>query len=134
MYDFIGQYILLTYESFSHCFFYGHFCYSRRCVPGGFPLHFARLLGLPLTGVPGFEPDREYPGRDRQYPAANLNQEVVNFCDKLTEELEADFRREAISPEILHEIRIGSNGKIVDRAVKDIDEVIAGKEKEIMEI
>lgn len=99
--------VLLNQDSF----FYGHFRCSRRCVPGGFPLHFARLLGLPLTGVPGFEPDREYPGRDRQYPAANLNQEVVNFCDKLTEELEADFRREAISPEVLHEMRIGSNGR-----------------------
>ena len=99
--------VILNPESFFH----GYFRCTKRCTPGGFPLHFARTLGLPLAETPGFVPDREYVGHDTQYPAFSLNEEVVGFRDKMTEELEEDFRREAIGPEVLREMRIGSNGR-----------------------
>lgn len=99
--------VVLNPESYFH----GYFRCTRRCTPGGFPVHFARLMGIPLATVPGFEPDREYPGRDAQYPAANLNQEVVDFTDKLAEEQEEAFGRAGIRPDTLRELRIGYNGR-----------------------
>ncbi len=92
-------------------FFYGYFRCLNRCIPGGFPLHFARRLGLALSLVPGFEPDREYYGREVQYPAHNLNQELITFSDKLTSEQQEPFHRDGIAPETLAEMCIGYNGR-----------------------
>lgn len=92
-------------------FFHGYFRCLQRCIPGGFPLYFARRLGLPLREVPGFEPDREYHGREIQYPALNLNQELITFADKLGAEQQEPFRRDGIGPETLAEMRIGYNGR-----------------------
>lgn len=99
--------VLLNPESYFH----GYFRCLRRCTPGGFPLHFARTLGIPLATVPGFEPEREYYSRDLQYPALNLNQELIGFADKLTSEQQKQFRRDGILPETLTEMRIGYNGR-----------------------
>ena len=99
--------VLLNPESYFH----GYFRCTRRCIPGGFPVHFARNLGISLTTVPGFEPDREYFGRDIQYPAHNLNHELIDFTDKLTTEQQEQFRRDGILPETLTEMRIGYNGR-----------------------
>ena len=99
--------VLLNPESYFH----GYFRCTRRCTPGGFPLHFARSLGIPPATVPGYEPEREYYGRESQYPAQNLNQEVIGFSDKITTELLDDFRRDCILPETVTEMRIGYNGR-----------------------
>ena len=99
--------VLLNPESFFH----GYFRCRKRCIPGGFPLHFARSLGIPLATVPGFEPDREYFGRETHYPASNLNQELIRFADKLTQELKQQFQQEGILEETLAELQIGYNGR-----------------------
>ncbi len=92
-------------------FFHGYFRCSRSCVPGGFALHFARLRHLPLSQVPGFDPDREYFGRDIEYPVKNLNQELIGFQDKLIGEPLDSFLAAGISAEVLERMQIGFNGR-----------------------
>ncbi len=92
-------------------FFHGYFRCLHRCVDGGFPLHFARLAGISLVEVPGFDPDREYHGREVDYPAKNINHELIGFADKLADEHLDFFGTAAIAPEVLAELRIGYNGR-----------------------
>jgi KaiC/GvpD/RAD55 family RecA-like ATPase len=92
-------------------FFHGYFRCSNRCIPGGFPLHFARMRKLPLAQAPGFDPDREYFGHEIDYPAKNLNHELIGFRDKLTGEQLESFRAAGISIETLAELHVGFNGR-----------------------
>ena len=92
-------------------FFHGYFRCLNRCVPGGFPLHFARLSGVSLAGTPGFDPDRDYFGREIDYPVKNINHELLGFTDKLAGELLDYFQTATILPEVLAELRIGYNGR-----------------------
>lgn len=91
--------------------FRGYFFCSNNCVPSGFPLYFARLLALPLSAVPGYEPDREYIGHDIDYPIKNINQEVTNFAEQLTEEQQTLFQESGISTTTLKAMQIGFNGR-----------------------
>ncbi|MBM9511368.1 DnaB-like helicase C-terminal domain-containing protein [Desulfogranum marinum] len=99
--------ILLNEESFFH----GYFWCRNRCCEGGFPLYFAKLNGISLDHVPGFDPDREYFGRDIDFPAKNINQDVIDFTEKLTPELINGFQHQAISKAVLEETKIGYNGR-----------------------
>ncbi|MGI6657292.1 MAG: DnaB-like helicase C-terminal domain-containing protein [Desulfobulbus sp.] len=92
-------------------FFHGLFSCSNHCVPGGFPLHFARLLGLDPELVPGFVPDRERIVPEADYPSKNLNNELHLLCEQLTAEQQAPFQRAGIRPELLAALRIGYNGR-----------------------
>ena len=92
-------------------FFHGYFRCSSHCVPGGFPLHFARQAGVPLSRVPGFDPDREYYGHLIDYPIKNLNQELVQFTEKLTSDQSDPFLAAGITPETLSEMQVGFNGR-----------------------
>jgi replicative DNA helicase len=99
--------VVLNHENFFH----GYFRCANRCVPGGFPLHFARLSGISLTEVPGFDPDRDYFGRDLEFPAKNINHELPGFIDKLVGEPLPILNASSISTEVLEELRIGYNGR-----------------------
>lgn len=99
--------ILLNQESFFH----GYFWCRHRCCSGGFPLYFAKLKGISLDHVPGFDPDREYFGQDIDFPAKNINQDVIDFTEKLTPELIDGFQHQAISKAVLEEVKIGYNGR-----------------------
>nr|WP_321464687.1 DnaB-like helicase C-terminal domain-containing protein [uncultured Desulfobulbus sp.] len=99
--------VLLNTESFFH----GYFRCTERCVTGGFPLHFARRAKVPLSRVPGFDPDREYYGHEADYPVKNLNNELIQFTEKLTPEQCAPFFAAGIGAEVLEEMRIGFNGR-----------------------
>jgi KaiC/GvpD/RAD55 family RecA-like ATPase len=99
--------ILLNEESFFH----GYFWCQHRCCSGGFPLYFAKLKGISLDQVPGFDPDREYFGQDIDFPARNINQDVIDFTEKLTPELIRSFQHQAISQAVLEEMKIGYNGR-----------------------
>ncbi|NLX18233.1 MAG: AAA family ATPase, partial [Desulfobulbus sp.] len=92
-------------------FFHGYFRCSNHCVPGGFPLHFARLRGINLAETPGFDPDREYFGLDVDYPAKNINHELPDFVDKLLGEPPPSFQEVSVSAKIIKELRIGYNGR-----------------------
>ena len=92
-------------------YFHGYFRCTSRCVPGGFPLHFARLKKIRLLKVPGFDPDREYNTSLVDYPIKNLNGEVLSFMEKMTDQLYAHFSEIGISRDVLEEMKIGYNGR-----------------------
>ena len=92
-------------------FFHGYFRCADGCAASGFPLHFARLRGTRLAQVPGYDPDREYFGREVDYPVRNLNNELAGFSDKLTAESAARLHGAAITARTLAELRIGHNGR-----------------------
>ena len=92
-------------------FFHGYFRCAEGCAASGFPLHFARLRGTRLAQVPGYDPDREYFGREVDYPVRNLNNELAGFSDKLTAESAARLHGAAITARTLAELRIGHNGR-----------------------
>lgn len=92
-------------------FFHGYFRCTNRCVPGGFPLHFARLKQLNMMTVPGYDPDREYETAGIEYPVKNMNNEVENLMSRMTDELFDMFARRGISREVLREMKVGYNGR-----------------------
>lgn len=99
--------VFLNQESFFH----GYFRCMNHCVSGGFPLHFARLRGISLALAPGYDPDRDYFGRDVDYPVKNINNELSDFIDKITGELNKAFQEGGITPEMLEAMQIGYNGR-----------------------
>jgi len=102
---------ILTVHLNQESFFHGYFRCLNQCVPGGFPLHFARVGGLSLTGTPGFDPDRAYFGRDTDYPAKNINHELAGFTDRLAAESLDCFQAVALAPAVLSELQVGYNGR-----------------------
>ncbi|GAB4342706.1 MAG: hypothetical protein Kow0089_17990 [Desulfobulbaceae bacterium] len=92
-------------------FFHGYFRCSTHCLPGGFPLHFARRLALNMMDVPGYDPDREYASGRNRFPSRNINSEIRGFMDKMTEEQYDHFQKRGISREVLGEMKIGYNGR-----------------------
>lgn len=92
-------------------FFYGYFRCLNRCVPGGFPLWFAKIAGLDASLVPGFDPDREPFLDNIDYPATNLNREVDVHIASMTDGLRARFQKAGVGPEVLSELSIGFNGR-----------------------
>jgi len=92
-------------------YFHGYFRCLNRCVPGGFPLHFARLKHVNMMTVPGYDPDREYENTGIEYPPKNINNDVHNFMGRMTDELYDRFKCMGISREVLQELKIGYNGR-----------------------
>lgn len=92
---------------------HGYFRCMARCVPGGFPLHFARLAGLDPAQAPGYDPDREPLAEAVDYPAHNLNQEIDQYALRLADDPLPLFRDAGIAPAVLAELRVGFNGRYV---------------------
>ncbi len=92
-------------------FFHGYFRCLNRCVPGGFPLWFARLSGLDPAGVVGFDPDREPFLKNTDFPAANLNKEIQSYREGMTSSLAARFHEAGVEKDVLVEQGIGFNGR-----------------------
>lgn len=92
-------------------YFHGYFHCTNRCVPGGFPLHFARLKKLRLSEVPGFDPDRDYSASQVDYPIKNINGEILSFRDKMTDQLYDRFSKLGIHQDVLLEMKVGYNGR-----------------------
>ncbi len=99
--------VLLNPESYFH----GYFRCLHHCSARGFALEFARQRHLPLTHVPGFDPDREYIRSRTEYPLKNINHELLDFSDKLTNELINRFKAMGIGPGVLRETQVGYNGR-----------------------
>lgn len=92
-------------------FFYGYFRCLNRCVAGGFPLWFARLAGISPVEVPGYDPDRDYFQRQIEYPVSNINNEIQQYQDRLSEEIVDRFQQAGIDRSVLTEMKIGYNGR-----------------------
>lgn len=91
-------------------FFHGYFRCLNRCVPGGYPLRFARLAAIPLTEVPGYVPDQDI-GLQPEFPVENLNDEIISYRDRITDQLYNQFKESGIGRAVLTELRIGFNGR-----------------------
>ena len=92
-------------------FFAGYFRCLNRCQPGGFPLHFGRLIGIEPNLVPGYVPDREPFVREIVYPTKNLKQEIIKFISLMTESEYAYFQEFGVSKAVVDEMNIGYNGR-----------------------
>lgn len=91
-------------------FLYGYFHCRNRCVPGGYPLWFARLAGLPLDTVPGYVPERE--GRVQpEYPLIGIDEEVRTLAGRFSGDSLTRYTRRGIRRETLAELKIGFNGR-----------------------
>ncbi len=94
-------------------YFYGYFRCLNHCVPGGFPLWFARLSRIDPVEVPGFDPDREPFFLQVDYPAKNINIEVMSCQERFTKNLFSRFREAGVLPAVLKELQIGYNGRYI---------------------
>ncbi len=92
-------------------FFNGYFRCLNRCMPGGFPLHFGRIMGIDPQNVPGYDPDREAYVRDIVYPVKNLNAEMKKFRSLMNKSEYAHFEEFGISKAVVDEMGIGYNGR-----------------------
>jgi KaiC/GvpD/RAD55 family RecA-like ATPase len=92
-------------------FFYGYFRCLNHCVPGGFPLWFARLMGISPVDVPGYDPDRELFLQKIDYPIVNINNEIKLYQDRFSGEILARFQKAGICPAVLAELKVGYNGR-----------------------
>ena len=91
--------------------FHGYFRCLNRCVPGGFPLWFGRLAGIDPIEIPGFDPDHEALSQVVDYPVDNINKEVAEYHDRLTDSHLADFDAAGVTAAVLAELQIGYNGR-----------------------
>lgn len=92
-------------------FFHGYFRCLNRCVPGGFPLWFARLSAIALSEVPGYISEQEVAGVQPEYPVENINDEIVAYRDRITDAIYALFKESEIGRSVLLEMRVGFNGR-----------------------
>lgn len=92
-------------------FFLGYFRCLNRCVPGGYPLHFARLLQIPAESVPSFDPDQEPFVQKIALPKKSLRQELLKFTSLLGDKERKHFMEFGISTAVITESGIGSNGQ-----------------------
>jgi replicative DNA helicase len=99
--------VLLNPESF----FRGYFRCRNSCVPGGFHVHFGRLMGIEGAKVPGFDPDADAYASNVQYPSRHLGSETDQFAALMGEEQRQYFARFGVSAQTLQEMRIGFNGR-----------------------
>lgn len=91
-------------------FFHGYFRCLNRCVPGGYPLRFARLSAIPLTEVPGYVPDQDI-ALQPEFPVENSNDEIVSYLNRITDQLYGQFKESGVGRAALQELRIGFNGR-----------------------
>lgn len=92
-------------------FFLGYFRCLSRCLPGGFPLYFARIMDLDPAKVPGFDPDRNPYIQDTVYPLKNLNGEMKKFRTLMGRNEYDSFKSFGVSKAAVDEMKIGYNGR-----------------------
>jgi len=92
-------------------FFIGYFRCLNRCRPGGFPLHFGKIMGLDPRKVPGYDPDRDVHIRDVVYPSRNINGEIKKFRSLMGDVEYAHFGQFNVSKAVVDELKIGFNGR-----------------------
>lgn len=101
--------VLLNPDSY----FRGHFRCLNDCVPGGFHLHFTRLLGIDVSQVPGFDPDADTYAINQSYPSQHLGTEIDKFIKLLGPKQIEYFAQYGVSESTLKKMRIGFNGRYI---------------------
>lgn len=94
-------------------FFHGYFRCLSRCVPGGFPLWFGSLRGIDPADIPGYDPGHDQPQLLPEYPVANINGEMRDCHDRLSDEIIARFERMGVLRDVLRELQVGFNGRYI---------------------
>jgi len=101
--------IVLNRESFFH----GYFRCTNSCVPGGFPLWYAKLASIPAAEVPGYDPETEDAFSSQEFPVDNLGDEITAYQDRLNDSILQFFRENNVSKTILKELGVGFNGRYI---------------------
>ncbi len=94
-------------------FFHGYFRCLNRCVPGGFPLWFARLAAIPLSEVPDYDPDQESIAAQIDYPVENINDDIRAFQDRISHTVYTLFQQSSVTKAVLAETQVGFNGRYI---------------------
>lgn len=94
-------------------YFNGYFRCLKRCVPGGYAPHFARLAGLDPAAVPGHNPEHLPYDQGIQWPLTNINQDIRKFQASLTTKIRASFSELGVEDDVLQEMKIGFNGRYI---------------------
>ncbi len=92
-------------------FFHGYFRCLNRCVPGGFPLWFARLAAIPLAEVPEYDPEQGLISEQLDYAAENINDEIRGYRDRITDSVYDLFKLSTVTKAVLMEMQVGFNGR-----------------------
>ncbi len=92
-------------------FFRGYFRCTNNCVPGGFHIHFGRLLGIKGENIPGYDPDVESYAANVQFPARHLGPEIEQFTSLLGKDQQHFFSELGILAPVLKELKVGFNGR-----------------------
>ncbi len=92
-------------------YFRGYFKCTVNCLPGGFHMHFARLMGIKAANVPGHDPEVESYAADVQYPSRNLGSEIEQFTSLMGDDQYRHFSEFGVSRSVLKELRVGFNGR-----------------------
>lgn len=93
--------------------FHGYFRCSNHCVPGGFHFHFARMMGIEVSKVPGFDADTDAYAMDSQYPPRHLGGEIDQFKSLMGADQTQYFGRFGIADWVLKELLVGFNGRYI---------------------
>jgi KaiC/GvpD/RAD55 family RecA-like ATPase len=94
----------------STSFFFGYFKCSNVCVEGGFQHWFAQLAGIDGAQVPGHVEDRSTQ-QDAAYPPKNINPDIDDFSNKLSQEQLPFFADANLGKAVLDQLKIGYNGR-----------------------
>lgn len=92
-------------------FFHGYFRCVNHCMPGGFPLWFARLAGISLTEVPDYDPEQRSLIEQFAYGADQINDEIRGYRDRIPASVYELFQQSTISSTVLCEMQVGFNGR-----------------------
>ncbi len=101
----------LTVVLNSASFFHGYFRCVNRCVPGGFPLWFARLATIPLSEVPEHDPEQNVVTEQLEYIAENINDEIRGYRDRIADTVFDLFKQSTVGQAVLMEMQVGFNGR-----------------------
>jgi replicative DNA helicase len=94
-------------------YFRGHFKCLNGCVPGGFHIHFGRLMGIDGAQVPGFDPDADAYALDQNFPARHLGADLDKF-DSLMGPVQFEyFAKYGVSETTVKKMKIGFNGRYI---------------------
>jgi replicative DNA helicase len=92
--------------------FFGLFNCSALCSPPGFMLEFARRMGISLSEVPGFDPEREETYRPPPLPHTHKDNEMHRFVRMLSDPMREPFRKAGLGDRVLDLLGVGYNGRM----------------------